>query len=154
MGSLPIVFGRKNLGNVTKVFVNDSFGIVARTIWFCFPNSLVRISPGKMGQGNPYQRVRETKPKSLGNNLEGIIYEDLGFISQIFLPKMTGNDPMPCCFVYVIAPQVWAKIYPPFSYQERCITKKLIFMLSVIGDKISQRKEGKLYELQNVQIST
>ena len=99
MGSLPVVFGRKNLGNVTKVFVNDSFGIVALTL--C---PLVRISPGKMGQGNPYQSVRETKPKSLGNNLEGIIYEDLGFISQIFLPKMTGNDPMPCGFVYVIIP--------------------------------------------------
>ena len=53
----------ENLGNVTEVFVNDSFQIVAR---FCCPNSLGRISPGKMDQGNPYQRVRGNKTEEFG----------------------------------------------------------------------------------------
>ena len=50
----------ENLGNMTKVFVNNSFGFVAR---FSYPNSLGRTSPGKMGQGIPYQRVQATIPK-------------------------------------------------------------------------------------------
>ena len=40
----------ENLGNVTEVSLNNSFGIIA---WVCYPNFLERISPGKMGQGNP-----------------------------------------------------------------------------------------------------
>ena len=29
----------ENLGNLTKVFVNDSFGFVARSFRFCCPNA-------------------------------------------------------------------------------------------------------------------
>ena len=78
MGLLPIVFWKEYFGNVTKVFANDSFEIVNQTLRFHCPNFLGRISPGKTGQGNPYQKVWETKPKSLGNELEGIINKDLG----------------------------------------------------------------------------
>ena len=60
MRSMPIVFGRKIWkGNVTKVFVNDSFGRIVQTLRFCCPNSLGRIFLGKIGQGNPYQRVQQ-----------------------------------------------------------------------------------------------
>ena len=40
-------------GNITEVFVDESSGIIAG---FAAQNSFGRISPGKMGQGNPYQR--------------------------------------------------------------------------------------------------
>ena len=39
------------------------------------------------------------EPKKIGN-------DDLGYVSQIFLPKTMGNHTMPCGFVYVIAPQI------------------------------------------------
>ena len=45
-----------------------------------------------MSQGNPYQRIRETNPKSLGNNLKEVVNKDLRYISQIFHPKMTGKQ--------------------------------------------------------------
>ena len=44
------------------------------------------------------------KPKTSGNEPKGIGNDDLGYVSQIFLPKTMGNDTMPCGFVYVIAP--------------------------------------------------
>ena len=45
--------------------------------------------------------------KTLGNKTwQGIVNEDLSYVSQIFLPKMMGNDPMPCSFVDMIAPLV------------------------------------------------
>ena len=49
----------KNLGNLTNVFINNSFGIVAR---FCCPKSYQRI------QGNKIQTVRATIPKELLTN--------------------------------------------------------------------------------------
>ena len=76
------------MGNVSEVFINISFGIVAR---FCCPNYLGRISLGKMGQGNPYQRVRETKRKILGNDPKGNVNEDLGYISPNFPPIDNGQ---------------------------------------------------------------
>ena len=45
------------------------------------------------------------KPKTLGNDPEGIV-KNLGYVSQIFLPKTMGNDTVPYSFVYVIAPYV------------------------------------------------
>ena len=30
----------ENLGNITEVFINDSFGFIARSLWFCCPNSI------------------------------------------------------------------------------------------------------------------
>ena len=44
------------------------------------------------------------KPKTLGNKPTEIVTKDLGYVSQIFLPKTMGNDPKPCGLVYVIAP--------------------------------------------------
>ena len=40
------------------------------------------------------------------NEPEEIVNEDLGYVSQIFLPKTMGNDLKPCGFVYVIAPMI------------------------------------------------
>ena len=86
----------ENLRNITKVFVNVSFRIVARKLalkgmtlnyYFLF-----------------WDKVWATKPKTSGNEPKGISNKDLGYVSQIFLPKTMGNDTMPCGFVYVIAP--------------------------------------------------
>ena len=44
-----------------------------------------------MGQGNPYQRVRETKRKILGNDPKGNVNEDLGYISPNFPPIDNGQ---------------------------------------------------------------
>ena len=44
------------------------------------------------------------KAKSSSNDPKWIVNKDIGYVSQIFLPKMMGNDPMPCSFVYMIAP--------------------------------------------------
>ena len=48
-------------------------------------------------------------PSSLGvkfgkhdQDPEGIVKRDLSYISQIFLPKLMGNDPKPCGFIYMI----------------------------------------------------
>ena len=43
------------------------------------------------------------KAKSSSNDPKWIVNKDIGYVSQIFLPKMMGNDPMHCGFVYVIA---------------------------------------------------
>ena len=51
-----------------------------------------------------WDKVWATKPKTSGNEPEGIVNKDLGYVSQIFLPKMMGNDTVPCGFVYVIVP--------------------------------------------------
>ena len=51
-----------------------------------------------------WDRVGATKPKTSGNKPTEIVNEDLGYVSQIFLPKTMGNDPKPCGFVYMIAP--------------------------------------------------
>ena len=58
----PLYLGGK-FGKPNQVFVNNSFGIIA---WFCCPNSLGRISPGKIGQGNPYQKLRGNKTEQFG----------------------------------------------------------------------------------------
>ena len=100
MGSLPIVHRRKIWGNITKVFVDDSFRIVARTLQFCFRKSLVRISLVHFAWRNPSKRVLGSKT---GNDPRGFVNKDLSYVS-LFLPKTMGNDPMPCGFVYVIAP--------------------------------------------------
>ena len=42
------------------------------------------------------------KPKNSGNDLKGIGNNDVGYLSQIFLPNTMGNDPMSCGFVYMI----------------------------------------------------
>ena len=52
-----------------------------------------------------WDKVWATKPKTSGNEPKGIGNDDLGYISQIFLPKTMGNDTMPCSFVYVIVPR-------------------------------------------------
>ena len=57
-----------------------------------------------------WDKVWATKPKTSGNETEGIGNNDLGYISQIFLPKTMGNDTVPCGFVYVIAPYIWDSI--------------------------------------------
>ena len=44
------------------------------------------------------------KTKTSGNKPKGIGNDDLGYVSQIFLPKTMDNDTMPCGFIYVIAP--------------------------------------------------
>ena len=95
----------KNLGNVTKVFVNNSFEFIAQTLWFCFPNFLVRISLARFAWRNPSQKVWAMKPKSSVNDLKGIVSKDLGYISKIFLQKTMGNNPITCGYIYVIAPQ-------------------------------------------------
>ena len=86
----------ENLGNVTEVFVNDSFRFVAQMLsqkgiildyYFLF-----------------WDKVWATKPKTSGNKPKGIGNDNLGYISKIFLPKTMDNDTIPCGFVYVIAP--------------------------------------------------
>ena len=42
--------------------------------------------------------------KTSGNEPEGIVNKDLGYVSQIFLPKTMANYIVPSGFVYVIAP--------------------------------------------------
>ena len=42
--------------------------------------------------------------KPTGNEPEGMVNKELGYVSQIFLPKTMGNDTVPCGFVYVIVP--------------------------------------------------
>ena len=51
-----------------------------------------------------WDKVWATKSKTLGNEPKGVGNNDLGYVSQIFLPKTMGNDTVPCGFVYVIAP--------------------------------------------------
>ena len=79
------------MGNITKVIVTDSFGFVARSLWFCCPNFI------------PKEKI---VIQTLGNEPKGIGNDDLGYVSQIFLPKTMGNDTVPCGFVYVIVPIV------------------------------------------------
>ena len=43
-----------------------------------------------------WDKVWATKPKTSGNEPKGIGNDDLCYVSQIFLPKMMGNDPMLC----------------------------------------------------------
>ena len=50
-----------------------------------------------------WDKVWATKLKTLGNEPKGIGNDDLSYVSQIFLPKMMGNDTVPCGFIYVIA---------------------------------------------------
>ena len=72
-------------------------GFVAQTLWEEFLQA-------KWAREILTKKFGETKLNSSGNNPEGFINEeDLGYISQIVLPKMMGNDPMPCSFVYMIA---------------------------------------------------
>ena len=106
--SLGGKFGKCNL-------VNDSLGIVA---WFCCPNSLGRISPGKMDQGNPYKEFGETKPKSLGKDPEGIVNVDLSYVSPNF--RFVIRD----CALNLTdtsAPKYFLIFYskPSFSFLER-----------------------------------
>ena len=53
-----------------------------------------------------WDKVWETKLKTLGNKPKGIGNDDLGYVPQIFLTKTMGNDTMSCSFDYVIAPLV------------------------------------------------
>ena len=90
------------MGNVTKVFGNVSFRIVALTLWF-----VARMLSKKGMILNYYflfwDIVPATKLNTFGKKPKEIVNEDLGYVSQIFLPKTMGNDPKPCGFVYVIA---------------------------------------------------
>ena len=91
------------MGNITEVFANDSFGFVV----FGF----VAQTLSQKGIILDYyflfwDKVWATKLKTSGNEPNGIGNDDLGYVSQIFLPKMMGNDTMPCGFVYVIAPLI------------------------------------------------
>ena len=59
-----------------------------------------------------WDNVWATKPKTSGNEPKGISNDDLGYVTQIFLPKTNGNDTMPCIFFYGIAPldsKNWSK---------------------------------------------
>ena len=51
-----------------------------------------------------WDKVRATKLKTLSNEPKGIGNNDLGSVSQIFVPKTMGNNTMPCGFIYLIAP--------------------------------------------------
>ena len=53
-----------------------------------------------------WDKVWATKPKTSGNKPKWNGNDDLGYVSQIFLPKTMGNDTVPCGFVYMIAPKV------------------------------------------------
>ena len=88
-------------GNITEVYINDSFRILAQTLRFCYPELFVRISLVNFAWRNPSQRVWVTNP---GNDPEGIVNEDLSYIYQTFLPKLIGNDPKACGFIYMIVP--------------------------------------------------
>ena len=94
----------ENLGNITEVFVKDSFGFVARSLWFCCPNAISERNNFGLYYFLFWDKVWATKPKTSGNETEAIGNDDLGYVSQIFLPKTTGNDTVPCGFVYMIAP--------------------------------------------------
>ena len=65
------------------------------------------------------------KPKTLGNEPKGIVNKDLGYVSQIFLPKTMGNDTVPYGFVYVIVPQISMYIY---SYPESDFAFSKVFL--------------------------
>ena len=71
--------------------------------------------------------VQATKPKTLGNEPEEIVNEDLGYISQIFLPKKMGNDPKPCGFVYVIAPQKSISFFFSSNFESKNYTSGAVF---------------------------
>ena len=87
------------MGNVTNVFLMIPLGslpgFVTQTFWKGFLQAKWAREILTKGFGKQHRR---------GKVLEGIINEDLGHVSQILLPKMMGNDPMLCGFVYVIAP--------------------------------------------------
>ena len=51
-----------------------------------------------------WDKVWATKPKTSGNKPKWNGNDDLGYVSQIFLSKMMGNDTVPCGFVHLIAP--------------------------------------------------
>ena len=90
------------MGNLTRfsltIHLGSLCGFVAQTLWEEFLQA-------KWAREILTKKFGETKLNSSGNNPEGFINEeDLGYISQIVLPKMMGNDPMPCSFIYVIVP--------------------------------------------------
>ena len=94
------------MGNITEVSVNDSFGFVAQSLWFCCPNAISeRNNFGLLFLF--WDKVWATKPKTSGNEPKGIGNNDLGYVSQIFLSKTMGNDTMPCGFVYMIASYIY-----------------------------------------------
>ena len=81
MGSLPEVFGFIAQTLSQKGIILDYYFLFWDKVWATKPKT----------SGN--------EPKGMGNN-----DNDLGYVSQIFLPKTMGNDTMPCGFIYLIAP--------------------------------------------------
>ena len=63
-----------------------------------------------------WDRVQASKPKTTGNEPEEIVNKDLGYVSQNLVTKMMGNNPKPCRFVYMIAPQNF-----PFFGKDLCL---------------------------------
>ena len=81
-----------------------------RFLWVRWPKSSVllpKLYP-KRENSNPKLFLSEIafgqQNQTSGNEPKGIVNKDLGYVSQIILPKTMGNDTMPCSFVYVIAP--------------------------------------------------
>ena len=69
---------------------------VAQTLWEGF---LQAKWAGEILTNKLWKQNRRVHP-------EGIVNKDLGYVSQIFLPKRMANDTVPCGFVYVIVLQV------------------------------------------------
>ena len=78
-----------------------------------------------------WDKVWATKPKTSGNEPKGIGNNDLDYVSQIFLPKMMGNDTLPCGFVYVIAPQIILKIITYLSLKLHNLLKNLPYFFAL-----------------------
>ena len=88
-------------------------------------NSNPKLFLSEIAFGQLNGRLRATKPKPSGIEPEGIVNKDLGYVSQIFLPKTMGNDTVPYGFVYVIVPQISMYIY---SYPESDFAFSKVFL--------------------------
>ena len=103
MGSLPEVFGFVAQTLSQKGIILDYYFLIWDKVW-------------------------PTKPKTSGNEPKGIGNDDLCYVSQIFLPKMMGNDTMPCSFVYVIVPYV-SEISNNYGYNDIGLLQLKIYLI-------------------------
>ena len=91
LGIVAHCFWEENLGNVTEVFVNDSFGFVAQSLQFCSPNYPKRENNNSksflsdIGFRQWNQRVRATIPK------ESLTKTSAQLCSPNFPPKDHGQ---------------------------------------------------------------
>ena len=103
-GNDPKGIVNKDLGCVSQIFLPKTMGNDTLPCGFIYVIVPILI------QNYSFLRYR-----TLGNKPKEIVNEDLGYVSQIFLPKTMGNDPKPCGFVYLIAPIdlqiIWPLIY-------------------------------------------